>query len=96
MAFLEFDLDGSPNKYELKKEITLIGRAPEADLRFDDDEMSRKHCSIIQKNGKFLVRDENATNGTILNDQLIKASELIELKNEDELRVGNTFITFRE
>ena len=96
MAFLEFDLDGSPNKYELKKEITLIGRAPEADLRFDDDEMSRKHCSIVQKEGKFLVRDENATNGTILNDQLIKASELIELKNEDELRIGNTFITFRE
>ena len=96
MAFLEFDVDGSPNKYELNKEITLIGRAPEADLRFDDDEMSRKHCSIVQKEGKFFVRDENATNGTILNDQLIKASELIELKNEDELRIGNTFITFRE
>ena len=96
MAFLEFDLDGSPNKFELKKEVILIGRAPEADLRFDDEEMSRKHCSIILKNGKCFVRDENATNGTILNDQLIKAAELVELKNEDELRVGNTFITFRE
>ena len=39
MAFLEFDLDGSPNKFELKKEVILIGRAPEADLRFDDEEM---------------------------------------------------------
>ena len=96
MAILEFDLDGSPNKVELKKEITLIGRGTEADLRFDDEEMSRKHCSIIQKDGKFFVRDENATNGTCLNDQLLKASELYELKNEDELRVGNTFITFME
>ncbi len=96
MAVLEFDLDGSQNKIELTKEITLIGRAPEADLRFNDEEMSRKHCSIVKKDGKFFVRDENATNGTILNDKLINASELIELKNEDELRVGNTFITFRE
>ena len=96
MAFLDFEVDGSQNKLELTKEITLIGRATEADLRFDDDEMSRKHCSIIQKDGKFFVRDENATNGTLLNDQLITASELYELKNEDELRVGNTFITFRE
>ena len=95
MAFLEFDLNGSPNKVELTKESTLIGRATEADLRFDDDEMSRKHCSIIQKDGKFFVRDENATNGTLLNDQLLKASELYELKNEDELKVGNTYITFR-
>ena len=96
MAFLDFEVDGSQNKLELTKEITLIGRATEADLRFDDDEMSRKHCSIIQKDGKFFVRDENATNGTLLNDQLLTASELYELKNEDELRVGNTFITFRE
>ena len=95
MAILEFDLDGSPNKVELKKEITLIGRGTEADLRFDDEEMSRKHCSIVQKDGKFFVRDENATNGTFLNDQLINASKLYELKNEDELKVGNTYITFR-
>ena len=96
MAVLEFDFDGSLNKFELKKEISLIGRATEADLRFDDDEMSRKHCSIVQKNGKFFVRDENATNGTFLNDQLLNASELYELKNEDELRIGNTYVTFRE
>ena len=95
MAFLEFDLDGNQSKVELKKETTMIGRATEADLRFEDDEMSRKHCSIIQKDGKFFVRDENATNGTFLNDQLLNASELYELKNEDELRVGNTYLTFR-
>ena len=95
MAFLEFDLDGNQSKVELQKETTLIGRATEADLRFEDDEMSRKHCSIIQKDGKFFVRDENATNGTFLNDQLLNASELYELKNEDELRVGNTYLTFR-
>ena len=95
MAVLEFDLDGSQNKVELTKDITMIGRAAEADLRFDDEEMSRKHCSIVQKDGKFFVRDEKATNGTFLNDQLINASELYELKNEDELKVGNTYITFR-
>ncbi|MBQ9366653.1 MAG: FHA domain-containing protein [Victivallales bacterium] len=95
MAFLEFDLDGNQSKVELQKETTMIGRATEADLRFEDDEMSRKHCSIIQKDGKFFVRDENATNGTFLNDQLLNASELYELKNEDELRVGNTYLTFR-
>ncbi len=95
MAFLEFDLDGNQSKVELQKETTMIGRAKEADLRFEDDEMSRKHCSIIQKDGKFFVRDENATNGTFLNDQLLNASELYELKNEDELRVGNTYLTFR-
>ncbi len=95
MAFLEFDLDGSKKMFELKKESILIGRCPEADLRFDDEEMSRKHCTIVKKGEKFFIRDENATNGTFLNDQLLKPEEQFELKNEDELRIGNTFVTFR-
>lgn len=98
MASLEFDIDGGHKVYELAKKCVTIGRGTEADVQFVSDlEMSRRHCSILtHEDGKFLLRDDGATNGTYLNDQLIGSGAPIPLKDGDELHLGKTFLTFHK
>ena len=94
MPHLEFELNGSKHRFELEKEKILIGRSSEADLGFDDEKMSRKHCVIILKGGNYFVQDLKSTNGTVLNDQCLKEETCLRLHNEDELRIGDVFLTF--
>ena len=94
MPHLEFSLNGKQHRFEIEKDRILVGRSSEADLCFDDEEMSRRHCVISRHDGKYFVQDCKSTNGTILNDQLLKPEWIVELHNEDELKIGDTFIVF--
>jgi len=98
MASLEYDIESGHKVYELSKKCETIGRGSEADVQFEKDpEMSRRHCSILmQDGGIFLLRDDGATNGTYLNDQLLDTGTPIPLKDGDELHLGKTFLTFHK
>lgn len=98
MAVLEFDIDGVHKVYNISKKCVTIGRGTEADVQFSHDpEMSRRHCSILsQDETTFLLRDDGATNGTYLNDQIIDSGTPIPLQDGDELHLGKTFITFHK
>lgn len=73
-------------RYEVKKEVVLIGRV-NADLTVNDPDVSRRHCTIEQSGGKLIVRDLKSTNGTIVNG--VRA-ELEVLKDGDRIKVGST------
>ncbi|TVR81114.1 MAG: FHA domain-containing protein [Chitinophagaceae bacterium] len=68
----------------------------------EDPYISRKHCfikcSIDLKNGKkrYLVHDLNSTNKTLLNDKELSPDEEVYLSNGDIIKVGNSFILYRE
>ena len=70
----------------LKKDKFLIGRAKECSLRAGSEAISRRHCAIIRKDGKWTVRDFGSRNGTYVNDNRI--AEEVALAAGDELRVG--------
>src|SRR4030042_2095000 len=58
----------------------------------DDKFVSHKHASIIQKGAKFFIKDNDSTNGTFVNEELIKGEFL--LNNQDRIRIGNTILKF--
>src|SRR5215471_19138962 len=64
----------------------VIGRDPQCQLRPASALISKRHCALIQREGKAFVRDFDSTNGTFLNDQPVKGE--VELHHDDRLKVG--------
>ncbi len=62
------------------------------EIVIDDKFVSHKHTSIIQKGAKFFIKDNDSTNGTFVNEELIKGEFL--LNNQDRIRIGNTILKF--
>ena len=71
----------------------VIGRDPQCHLRPASAMISKRHCALIQRDGKAFVRDFDSTNGTFVNDQPVKGEA--ELKNDDKLKVGPLLFAVR-
>lgn len=66
-----------PNRIRLQQRIR-IGRAAENDWHIEDINVSRSHAEIVQiKDGSYELVDLKSTNGTYLNDHLIRREKLI-------------------
>jgi len=66
----------------------LIGRADECQLRPKSESVSRRHCAIVQKDGRVLLIDLKSRNGTFVNEKQLSADKAKILKDGDLLRVG--------
>jgi pSer/pThr/pTyr-binding forkhead associated (FHA) protein len=64
----------------------LIGRDAQCHLRPNSPLISKRHCALLQRDGKVFVRDFDSTNGTFVNDQPVKGE--VELKHKDLLKIG--------
>jgi pSer/pThr/pTyr-binding forkhead associated (FHA) protein len=71
---------------DIKLSQFVIGRDPQCHLRPASALISKRHCAILQRDGKAFVRDFDSTNGTVVNDVPVKGE--VELKNDDQLRIG--------
>jgi hypothetical protein len=68
-----------------------IGRAPENDLSFEMDEISRRHALFQRMDDAFVVRDLGTSNGTHVNGQAIESHRL---SNGDVVRLAELEIAF--
>jgi pSer/pThr/pTyr-binding forkhead associated (FHA) protein len=71
---------------EIKLPQFLIGRDPQCHLRPASALISKRHCALIQKEGKVFIRDFGSTNGTYVNEERVEGER--ELHNDDQLKVG--------
>jgi pSer/pThr/pTyr-binding forkhead associated (FHA) protein len=72
----------------------VIGRAPDAGLVLDDDQVSRHHARVTpQPDGAALVEDLGSTNGTFINHAQLHGPA--RLQAGDDLLVGVTVIEMR-
>src|SRR4051812_4679040 len=68
--------DGGP-PIDLVKDLTLIGRDEDADIRLDHKSVSKLHCVIVKSDGLLLLRDLGSTNGTRVNGQRVRRAALL-------------------
>jgi len=78
-------LDGG-TPVELTKDIALVGRGDDCELRIDHKSVSKRHCVLVKTDGLVLVRDLGSTNGTRVNGQRVRRAALLP---NDTLSVAN-------
>jgi pSer/pThr/pTyr-binding forkhead associated (FHA) protein len=54
----------------------VVGRADEADVRIDDERVSRRHLEVRRAGGSWHVRDLGSSNGTFLDSRAVTELEL--------------------
>jgi pSer/pThr/pTyr-binding forkhead associated (FHA) protein len=69
-------LDGG-QALDINKDMTLIGRKEDADVRLDHKSVSKMHCVIVKTDGLLLLRDLGSTNGTRVNGQRVRRAALL-------------------
>ncbi len=78
--------------YKLRTGFNRIGAHPACDLVMEDETVSSSHAVIVNRDGRCLIKDELSRNGTFVNG--VEVTEARVLQNYDEVRVGNTVLTF--
>ena len=73
----------------LHKEF-MVGKSVNCDYQIvDNKKVSRKHAIFRISNGECYVRDNDSTNHTFINGQLIQPGVEIMLSNDDYIRLGD-------
>src|SRR5438128_9001521 len=69
-------VDGGP-PVEIVKDLVLVGRKEDCDLRLDHKSVSKMHCVIVKTDGLLLLRDLGSTNGTRVNGTRVRRAALL-------------------
>ncbi len=84
--------DGTVDSYPLSQGPATIGRGSMANLRIDDEFISRIHCEVFLRDKEAVIRDLNSRNGTFVNGH--RTQEKV-LGTGDRIQVGETFLSFQ-
>jgi hypothetical protein len=84
--------EGHEQRFYLTHNVTVIGRAAEADLRINDPGVSRRHAEIRQESGAFWVMDLGSTNGLRVNGAPV-SRHLLQIG--DRIEAGTTTLVFQ-
>lgn len=69
-----------------------VGRAPDNDLVFNDDKVSRYHARLYYSSGSWYLVDLQSTHGTVVNG--VPAEEPVKLKTFDSIKISDIKIVF--
>ncbi len=90
---LELSLTDLPSGAEpVAPKVWTIGRSSRADLRIDQESVSRKHAQVVGLQKDFELVDLGSTNGTYVNDRRVKGKR--RLKHGDLIKFGRTVVKF--
>ena len=61
---------GKGQQFDLKGEVTYVGRSPENDVIIKDIYVSRRHLKILNRLGRYCIQDLESKNGTFVDGRL--------------------------
>jgi len=88
LKLLVTDIEGQVEEYSIRKN-SKIGRHKDNDIVIDTPRISRYHAEILDRNGRWYVRDLESMNGTKLNQKNI---DLVPINTGDIISVGGATI----
>ena len=72
--------------FELTKDLYTVGRIEERDICIADPTISTYHGSFVKSGNTYILKDNNSTNGSRVNNEPIMEKEL---KNSDIIQLGD-------
>jgi len=86
------DKEGNPKVYEMHQIEIKIGRGAKADIRFDNNSVSREHAIIRFVGSGFEIEDTNSTNGIVVSGKPVQKTA--PLHDHDVINLGTELLTF--
>jgi pSer/pThr/pTyr-binding forkhead associated (FHA) protein len=83
-ALVMFRGEGERRTFPLSRNIVIVGRREDCDLRIPLGDVSRKHCRIVVEDG-LRIQDLGSSNGTYVNNQRVQETDL---NPGDVIRIG--------
>ena len=77
----------------LHQPVTHLGRGFSADLRLEDQSVSRRHAVIVDAGDCARILDDRSANGTFVNDR--RVTEAV-LRDRDVVRLGRVVLVYRD
>ena len=69
----------------LERGTVVLGRGQDADIRFEDELISRRHCALSFDGGSVTVEDLGSTNGTFVDGNYVHRQIL---NSDNRLQIG--------
>jgi pSer/pThr/pTyr-binding forkhead associated (FHA) protein len=85
VVLVMFRPDGQRRSFSVTRDMTVIGRREDCDLRIPLGDVSRKHCRLILEGESVRVEDLGSSNGTYRNGERVQQAEL---SAGDTLQIG--------
>ena len=76
VVLVMFRSDGERRSFSVVRNMTVIGRREDCDLRIPVGDVSRKHCRLVRTDEGIRLEDLGSSNGTSVNGEPIKEMEL--------------------
>jgi pyruvate/2-oxoglutarate dehydrogenase complex dihydrolipoamide acyltransferase (E2) component len=80
-----FRSDGERRSFSIARDMTVVGRREDCDLRIPLGEVSRKHCRLVRDGDTLKIEDLGSSNGTFLNGRRVQEALL---SPGDSIQVG--------
>lgn len=77
--------------FELRDEVTTLGREAGNTIQLHDTEVSRRHAEIRMNGSTCVLSDQESSNGTFVNGKRVASHEL---RSGDHVQFGRTLLLF--
>jgi len=84
---------GGRCEFVLDKDVVVVGRLPESDVRLDSNEVSRKHLLLKKIANEYACTDMESRNGVFLNGVKIHSATL---REGDNIQLGDVILIYHE
>ncbi|MCC6424717.1 MAG: FHA domain-containing protein [Phycisphaerales bacterium] len=86
VVLVMFKGDSERRSFSVARDVTVIGRREDCDLRIPLGEVSRKHCRLIKDGQNLRIEDLGSSNGTFRNGERIQEAAV---GPGDSIRIGS-------
>ena len=76
VVLVMFRADGERRSFSIVRDMTVVGRREDCDLRIPLGEVSRKHCRLIKDGDTMKLEDLGSSNGTFHNSERVREATL--------------------
>jgi hypothetical protein len=89
--YLAFEEDGAEWLVPIEPSVTHIGRGLTADVRIEEQRVSRSHAILVRHGHQTRLLDNRSANGTFVNGRRIVATNITD---GDVIRIGPVVMTY--